>query len=271
MSGAVVVEEMYSGSLHVMHSSAQMAVFLTFAIVGATWAWAETLHARTHRGAKRDAEAEMSELPVAASAGFAGDKDKESLLHAAAPAGPRDGAPVAATDGPVLDGRLAATPGTPGEIIARGPNVMQGYWNRPEETAKALRGGWMHTGDGGYFDDEGYFYVVDRVKDMIISGGENIYSVEVENAISQHPAVQSCAVIGIPHEEWVETVHAIIVPYEGKTVSQDEIIEHCRERIARYKCPRSVEVRSEPLPLSAAGKILKRELRKEYLEKTGAA
>ena len=103
MSGAVVVEEMYSGSLHVMHSSAQMAVFLTFAIVGATWAWAETLHARTHRGAKRDAEAEMSELPVAASAGFAGDKDKESLLHAAAPAGPKDGAPVAATDGPVLD------------------------------------------------------------------------------------------------------------------------------------------------------------------------
>ena len=103
MSGAVVVEEMYSGSLHVMHSSAQMAVFLTFAIVGATWAWAETLHARTHRGAKRDADAEMSELPVAASAGFAGDKDKESLLHAAAPAGPKDSAPVATTDGPILD------------------------------------------------------------------------------------------------------------------------------------------------------------------------
>ncbi len=194
------------------------------------------------------------------------DKNREKGRNRAA------GRPTYACQMRVVDEEGNPVPqGTVGEISVRGPHVMQGYWNRPEETAKALRGGWMHTGDGGYFDDEGYFYVVDRVKDMIISGGENIYSVEVENAISQHPAVQSCAVIGIPHEEWVETVHAIIVPYEGKTVSQDEIIEHCRERIARYKCPRSVEVRSEPLPLSAAGKILKRELRKEYLEKTGAA
>ena len=161
--------------------------------------------------------------------------------------------------------------GTVGEIVVRGPNVMQGYWKRPEETAKALKGGWMHTGDGGYFDDEGYYYVVDRVKDMIISGGENIYSVEVENAISQHPAVQSCAVIGIPHDEWIETVHAVIVPYEGQSVGEHEIVEHCRERIARYKCPRSVEVRSVPLPLSAAGKILKRVLRKEFIEKSGGA
>lgn len=167
-------------------------------------------------------------------------------------------------DNPIKQGEV-------GEIVVRGPHVMQGYWKRPEETAKALKGGWMHTGDGGYRDDEGYYYVVDRVKDMIISGGENIYSVEVENAISQHPAVQSCAVIGIPHEEWIETVHAIVIPYEGKTVSEQEIIDHCRERIARYKCPRSVDVRQEPLPLSAAGKILKRELRKEFLEKSATA
>jgi long-chain acyl-CoA synthetase len=159
--------------------------------------------------------------------------------------------------------------GTVGEIVVRGPNVMQGYWKRPEETAKALRNGWMHTGDGGYVDSEGYYFVVDRVKDMIISGGENIYSVEVENAISQHPAVQSCAVIGIPHEQWIETVHAVIVPYPGKTVTADEIIAHCRERIARYKCPRSVDVRETPLPLSAAGKILKRVLRDEHLKKSG--
>lgn len=161
--------------------------------------------------------------------------------------------------------------GTVGEIVVRGPNVMQGYWNRPEETAKALKGGWMHTGDGGYIDDEGYYFIVDRVKDMIISGGENIYSVEVENAISLHPAVQSCAVIGIPHEEWGETVHAIVIPYEGKTVGEQDVVDHCRERIARYKCPRSVEIRREPFPLSAAGKILKRDLRKEFLEKDGAA
>ena len=126
----------------------------------------------------------------------------------------------------------------------------------------------MHTGDGGYFDEEGYYFFVDRVKDMIISGGENIYSVEVENIISQHPAVQSCAVIGIPHDEWIETVHAVVVLYEGKVVKEQEIIEYCRARIARYKCPRSVDIRSTPLPLSAAGKVLKRELRKEFLEKT---
>ena len=158
--------------------------------------------------------------------------------------------------------------GTVGEIVVRGPNVMQGYWKRPEETAKALKGGWMHTGDGGYFDEEGYYFFVDRVKDMIISGGENIYSVEVENIISQHPAVQSCAFIGIPHDEWIETVHAVVVLYEGKVVKEQEIIEYCRARIARYKCPRSVDIRSTPLPLSAAGKVLKRELRKEFLEKT---
>jgi long-chain acyl-CoA synthetase len=160
--------------------------------------------------------------------------------------------------------------GTVGEITARGPNVMLGYWNRPEETAQALRGGWMHTGDGGYMDEHGFVYVVDRVKDMIISGGENIYSVEVENAVARHPAVQQCAVIGIPSKEWIETVHAIVVPHPGQTLTADEIIRHCRSLIAHYKCPRSVEIRSEPLPLSAAGKILKRELRDEYGKKKRA-
>jgi long-chain acyl-CoA synthetase len=160
---------------------------------------------------------------------------------------------------------------TVGQILMRGPNLMMGYWNWPEETEKALKGGWMHTGDGGFMDEEGFIYVVDRVKDMIISGGENIYSVEVENVIAQHPAVQSCAVIGIPHEEWIETVHAVVVPHAGQSPTAAEIIAHCREKIAHYKCPRSVDVRLEPLPLSAAGKVLKRELRVEYLAKAGKA
>jgi long-chain acyl-CoA synthetase len=159
---------------------------------------------------------------------------------------------------------------TVGEILMRGPNLMMGYWNWPEETAKALKGGWMHTGDGGFMDEDGFVYVVDRVKDMIISGGENIYSVEVENVIAQHPAVQSCAVIGIPHEEWIETVHAIVILHPGQSLDAKEIVTHCRERIAHYKCPRSIDIRTEPLPLSAAGKVLKRELRVEYLAKRAA-
>ncbi|RED41916.1 long-chain acyl-CoA synthetase [Rhodopseudomonas thermotolerans] len=156
--------------------------------------------------------------------------------------------------------------GTVGEICVRGDNVMMGYWERPEETARALAGGWMHTGDGGYMDEHGFVYVVDRVKDMIISGGENVYSVEVENAVAQHPAVAQCAVIGIPHEAWGEQVHAVVVTKAGATVTADELIAHCKALIAGYKCPRSVEITETPLPLSGAGKILKRELRQPYWE-----
>ncbi len=150
-----------------------------------------------------------------------------------------------------------------GEIIVRGDTVMMGYWQRPEETAKAVIDGWMHTGDGGYMDADGYVFVVDRIKDMIISGGENIYSTEVENTVAQHPAVLQCAVIGIPHDHWGETVHAVIVLKPGAETTQDEVIAFCKERIAGYKCPRSVEIRAE-LPMSGAGKILKRDLRKPY-------
>lgn len=154
--------------------------------------------------------------------------------------------------------------GEVGEITVRGPNVMQGYWNKPDETAHALRGSWMHTGDAGFLDKDGFLFIVDRVKDMIISGGENIYSAEVEAAIYQHPAVAVCAVIGIPNEKWGESIHAIVVPREGETVSEQEIEQHCRKLIAGYKCPRSVEIRKDPLPMSGAGKILKRELRKPF-------
>jgi long-chain acyl-CoA synthetase len=154
--------------------------------------------------------------------------------------------------------------GVIGEIVARGDNVMMGYWERPDETAKAVVDGWMHTGDGGYMDEDGFVYIVDRVKDMIITGGENVYSIEVENALAQHPAVAQCAVIGIPDEEWGEQVHAVVVPRSGALVSADELVAFAKTRIAHYKCPRSVEIRDALLPLSGAGKILKRELRKPF-------
>jgi long-chain acyl-CoA synthetase len=154
--------------------------------------------------------------------------------------------------------------GTVGEIRVRGPNTMLGYWQKPAETTQTLVAGWVRTGDGGYMDEDGFIYVVDRLKDMVISGGENIYSVEVEAAIMSHAAVGACAVIGIPDERWGERVHAIVVPRSGCEVSAGEIITHCHERIAGYKCPKSVEIRSQALPLSGAGKILKRELREPF-------
>lgn len=147
-----------------------------------------------------------------------------------------------------------------GEIVARGEAVMTGYWNRPEETAEALRGGWMHTGDVGRMDADGYIHVVDRLKDMIITGGENVYSVEVEAVLAGHPAVSQCAVVGLPDTRWGERVHAVIVANQAPQADADEIIAYMRTKLAAYKCPRSVEFRRE-MPLSAAGKILKAELR----------
>ena len=143
---------------------------------------------------------------------------------------------------------------------------MLGYWGMESATAETLRNGWLHTGDLGYMDEDGFVFIVDRAKDMVISGGENIFSVEVEGAIYSHPAVQECAVIGIPDEHWGEAVHALVVLRDGVSASETEIIAHCREKIAGYKVPRSVEFRSEPLPVSGAGKILKNELRAPYWE-----
>ena len=154
--------------------------------------------------------------------------------------------------------------GEVGEIAVRGPNIMKGYWNQPEETAHALRGGWMHTGDLGYLDADGFLYIVDRLKDMIVTGGENVYSAEVEAAIYQFPSVAVCAVIGIPDQQWGERVHAIVVPRAGESIDQEALLQHCHQLIAGFKCPRSVEIRQEPLPMSGAGKILKRELRAPY-------
>jgi long-chain acyl-CoA synthetase len=155
--------------------------------------------------------------------------------------------------------------GAIGEIVVAGPIVMKGYWKQPELTAQALRGGFMHTGDLGIMDENGFVYVVDRLKDMIVTGGENVYSIEVEDAILTHPAVAACAVIGIPDALWGEAVHAVVVPKEGATVAAEDLIAHCRAHIAAFKCPRSIEVRAA-LPMSGANKILKSELRRPFWE-----
>ena len=153
--------------------------------------------------------------------------------------------------------------GVVGEICVSGDHVMLGYWKKPDETAHALRGGWMHTGDGGYMDEDGYVYIADRIKDMIITGGENVYSIEVENVVARHPSVAACAVIGVPDEEWGERVHTVVILLPGKELTLEELRDHCRSEIAGYKCPRSLDI-VEEFPMSGAGKILKRELRRQY-------
>lgn len=174
------------------------------------------------------------------------------------------GRPAIGVEVKIVDGDGRELPmNAVGEIAARGGGVMQGYWNKPAQTAAALRDGWMLTGDGAYMDEDGFVFVVDRVKDMIVSGGENVYSAEVENAIAQHPAVATCAVIGVPDPRWGEAVHAVVVCKSGAAVSAEEIKAHCRTLIAGYKCPRSVELR-DALPLSGAGKVLKTVLREPY-------
>jgi long-chain acyl-CoA synthetase len=177
------------------------------------------------------------------------------------------GLPVPGVVLTIQDGEGNALPhGATGEVCARAGNFMREYWKRPKETAEAFRGGWYHTGDAGYVDERGYLYLVDRVKDMIVTGGENVYSAEVENALASHPAVAEVAVIGIPHDVWGEAVHAIVVLKPDATATEDELVAHVRERIAGYKVPKSIEFRTEPLPLSGALKVLKRELRAPYWE-----
>lgn len=167
------------------------------------------------------------------------------------------------------DGSDAAI-GEVGEILVRGPMVMQGYHNKPEATAETLKDGWLHTGDLGYMDEGGYVFIVDRSKDMIISGGENIFSLEVENAVAAHPAVQSVGVIGVPCAQWGERVHAFVVLRAGATLTLEELDAHCRARIAGYKVPRGMDV-LESLPISSAGKLLKTELRRIHAEGASAS
>jgi fatty-acyl-CoA synthase len=152
-----------------------------------------------------------------------------------------------------------------GEVLARSNVVLDGYWQQPEASAAALEGGWFHTGDGGSMDAEGYLTISDRKKDVIITGGENVTSIEVEDALFSHPAIAEAAVIGVPHEKWGETVKALVVLAPGAQATERELIEHCRSRLAHYKCPTSVEFRSE-LARTATGKLQKFKLRAPYWE-----
>jgi fatty-acyl-CoA synthase len=151
-------------------------------------------------------------------------------------------------------------------VQIRAKGVMKGYWNRPDATKEAIcPEGWFSSGDAGYFDDEGYLYIYDRVKDMIVSGGENVYPAEVENALFSHPAVADAAVIGVPDDKWGEAVKGVVVLKPGATATAEDIIAHTRTRIAGYKAPKTIDF-ADTLPRNPSGKVLRRELRKPYWE-----
>jgi acyl-CoA synthetase (AMP-forming)/AMP-acid ligase II len=196
----------------------------------------------------------MTELAPIATLLLPGEHEDAALRRSAGRAAPHSEIRVVDADD------VEVPRGTVGEVVVRGDHVTRGYWQREKDTATALRGGWMHTGDAGYMDARGYLFLVDRIKDMIISGGENVYSAEVENVLARHPAVASCAVIGVPDRQWGERVHAVVVAAPDRQVTPDELREHCRTSLAGYKIPRTVSF-VDALPLSAAGKILKRDLR----------
>jgi long-chain acyl-CoA synthetase len=185
-----------------------------------------------------------------------GDPDTEARLASAGYS--RTGMEVRLVDDddrPVPTGEL-------GEIVVRGPAVMSGYWERPEESAHTLRGGWLHTGDIGKFDERGYLYVLDRLKDLIITGGSNVYAREVEEVLIAHPDVAQVTVIGIPDRDWGERVVAVVVPVEGTEPDASALVDHCATHLASYKKPKQVHF-VPSLPVSAYGKVLKRELREQ--------
>ena len=175
------------------------------------------------------------------------------------------GTPILNVEARIVDDDMNdVPPGEVGEIVYRGPMVMQGYWGRPEETAEAFRGGWFHSGDLVRQDEDGYLFVVDRKKDMIISGGENIYCAEVENTLHGHPKIAEVSLIGVPDPKWGETPLAVLVPREAADPpTAEELLAWSRERMAAYKCPRRVQIVDE-LPRNPSGKVLKNRLRERY-------
>lgn len=179
------------------------------------------------------------------------------------------GKPILATDMRIVDEEDKPVPnGTVGEILVRGPQMMKGYWNLPDATAEALAGGWMHTGDAGTMDEEGFIYIQDRVKDMIVSGGENVYPATVENVLFQHPAIADAAVIGVPDDRWGEAVQALVVLREGHSATAEDVMEFCRGKMGGFQRPRAVDF-IDALPRNASGKVLKRVLREPYREGHG--
>ena len=189
------------------------------------------------------------------------DGPRRHLLRSCGKPGPGVGLRIVDTDT-----QLEAEVGQVGEIWINGPQIMLGYWNMPEETAKSITDGWFHTGDAGYVDADGYLYIHDRVKDMIVSGAENVYPAEVENVLMGHPGIADVAVIGVPDEKWGETAKAIVVRAgndEGTTLTEREVIDFARERLAKFKCPTTVEW-VEVLPRNPSGKVLKKDLREPY-------
>jgi len=184
--------------------------------------------------------------------------EDEQLVYKA-----KTGRPFAAVELKVVDENgdpVAADDREVGEILVRGPTVTPGYWRRPEETGKAFCDGWLKTGDLATIDSEGYINIVDRKKDMIITGGENVYSIEVENTLYAHPAVLEAAVFGAPHPKWGEAVHAAVVLHSGRDTRPDDLIEFCKEHLASFKVPKSVFF-LESLPRTGSGKITKTSLR----------
>ncbi len=183
------------------------------------------------------------------------------------------GLPLPDLEAKIVDietGKRELPVGEIGELVVKGPQVMKGYWSKPAETAHALRGGWLHTGDIAKMDDEGFFYIVDRIKDMIKTVGENVYPREIEEVLFMHPKVKDAVVVGIPHEEFLgEKIKAYIVLKEGETATAEEIIRFCREQLSKFKVPKEVEFRSE-LPKTLVGKVLRRILRDEEMKKTKA-
>ncbi len=183
------------------------------------------------------------------------------------------GIPISDTDCRIVDlndGETEVPVGESGELLVKGPQVMKGYWNKPEETANTLKDGWLYTGDIAKMDEEGYFYIVDRKKDMVISGGYNVYPRDIEEVLYENPKVQEAAVIGIPHPTRGESIKVFVVLKEGKTATQESLIEYCSEKLARYKLPTEIEFRTE-LPKTNVGKILKKELRAEEMAKRKVA
>jgi long-chain acyl-CoA synthetase len=182
------------------------------------------------------------------------------------------GLPWPDTEAKIVDiatGNRELPVGETGELVIRGPQVMQGYWNKPGETAEALRGGWLHTGDIARRDEDGYFYIVDRIKDMIKTVGENVYPREVEEVLYAHPKVKEAVVIGVPHEEYMgEKIKAYVVLKDGVTATAEEIIDYCKVELSKFKVPREIEFRDQ-LPKTLVGKVLRRVLRDEERKKLG--